>query len=609
MKYISVIIITTIIFIISCSAIKGNSYKPIVGHPRLLLYENGEKNIAKTLKKAPEIKNVHDSIIRLCNRMVSWPLLEHKLIGPRLLNVSREALRRIFYLSYGYRMTGNLKFAERAKKEMLNVCSFPDWNPTHFLDVCEMTMAIALGYDWLYSNLSKKEREFITTSILNKAFIPSKKNKYNYFYRKANNWNQVCNAGLLYGAIAFKNELPKEADEIITRCIESNPKALGSYFPDGGYPEGYGYWSYGTTSEILIFDALLTSFGTDFGIIPPTGFLNTAKFMTFMTSPTGKCFNFSDTYNVSQGNIASWWISAYTGEMSILGEEIKYISKRKFKIGELRLLPALIIFASRLNNINIGALKMTENYWLSNGLTPVFIYRGGWDNANDTYLGVKGGSPSTSHAHMDAGSFVYEYDGIRWAIDLGMQSYNSLENKGVNLWDTKQDGQRWDILRMRNDYHNTITIDGERHNVNSNAHIIKSSISPDKKGVIIDLTNTVGKVKKAHREVYLNSQDYLTIIDSIVTYDKPIQLKWVMVTTANPLIRKDSIVLSKNGEKMNMVIESSSEFIPKIWDNAPLHDYDEPNEGTIRVGFISEVPAYSKAIFKVHLNPDNNSIN
>lgn len=603
MKYIPCLIVAIFTFFASCGAAKGNTYEPVVGHPRLLLHKGDEVKVTETLERIHEIKSVHDSIIRLCDRMVKWSPLERKLTGVRLLDVSREALRRIFYLSYGYRMTGNRKYSERAIKEMLNVCSFSDWNPSHFLDVGEMTMAVAIGFDWLYDNISEENKKTIENAVREKAFTPSKNNKYNYFYRRAYNWNQVCNAGLLYGAIAFKDELPEEADNIITRCLESNPQALDTYLPNGGYPEGYGYWSYGTTSEVLLIDGLLTAFGTDFGIIPPTGFLETSKFMTFMTAPSGKCFNFSDTGDKSHGNIASWWLAAYTGDTSVLGEEIKYLSSPNFNVGELRLLPALPIFASRLDNI--GVSKMTVHYWLSNGTTPVFIYRSGWDNTNDTYLGVKGGSPSTTHAHMDAGSFVYEYDSVRWAVDLGLQSYYSLESKGVKLWNSKQDGQRWDILRMRNDYHNTLTIDDRLHNVDSNAMIVDTFTNINRKGALVDLTATLGKVKKAHREVSLDQYDYLTVIDSIECDKSGINLKWNMVTPANARIHdNNNIILEKDGRTMVLSLHSSIKARFRILSNAPIHDYDEPNPGTVRVGFEADIPAHTKATFKVQLAPE-----
>lgn len=59
---------------------------------------------------------------------------------------------------------------------------------------------------------------------------------------------------------------------------------------------------------------------------------------------------------------------------------------------------------------------------------------------------------------MDAGSFVYEKNGVRWAMDLGMQNYFSLESKGVDLWNQSQEGQRWDVFRLNNMAHNTLTI-------------------------------------------------------------------------------------------------------------------------------------------------------
>ena len=64
--------------------------------------------------------------------------------GKRLLAISRIALKRIYYLSYAYRMTGDKKYAHRAEQEMLAVSRFTDWNPTHFLDVGEMVMALVM---------------------------------------------------------------------------------------------------------------------------------------------------------------------------------------------------------------------------------------------------------------------------------------------------------------------------------------------------------------------------------------------------------------------------------------------------------------------------------
>ena len=90
--------------------------------------------------------------------MLNTAPVERIKIGKRLLDKSRECLRRVFMLSYAYRTTGEEKYIARAEKELLAVAAFEDWNPTHFLDVAEMTMAVAIGYDWLFDKLSMQTR-------------------------------------------------------------------------------------------------------------------------------------------------------------------------------------------------------------------------------------------------------------------------------------------------------------------------------------------------------------------------------------------------------------------------------------------------------------------
>ena len=65
---------------------------------------------------------------------------------------------------------------------------------------------------------------------------------------------------------------------------------------------------------------------------------------------------------------------------------------------------------------------------------PVALIRTGWNEGEGFYVGIKGGTASANHAHMDAGSFVFEASGVRWAQDLGMQEYYSLEKENVRLW-------------------------------------------------------------------------------------------------------------------------------------------------------------------------------
>jgi len=183
--------------------------KDVPQHPRILLLAGEERQIKSNIAADPMWNKIHQSIIEECNKLITVPVSERILTGRRLLSVSREALRRIFYLSYAYRMTGQTNYAERAEREMLAVSAFSDWNPSHFLDVAEMTMAAAIGYDWLFDKLSPASREIIKSAILSKGIDPSLNSRYNGWLQGNNNWNQVCNGGMTYGALAVFENMPE----------------------------------------------------------------------------------------------------------------------------------------------------------------------------------------------------------------------------------------------------------------------------------------------------------------------------------------------------------------------------------------------------------------
>ena len=176
-------------------------------------------------------------------------------------------------LGYAYRLTGEEKYARRAESEMSNVGKFIDWNPTHFLDVAEMTTAMAIGYDWLFNFISDETKTLVEQAIEEKGLKPSLKKENNEnWLTNHNNWNQVCNAGITLGALAIYDKTPQLAERIINQSYKLHKTTYASISPDGAYAEGYSYWAYGTTYNILLIDALLKTIGTDYGLSQMPGF-------------------------------------------------------------------------------------------------------------------------------------------------------------------------------------------------------------------------------------------------------------------------------------------------------------------------------------------------
>ena len=583
------------------SQIKIGSDKSLLPtHPRLLLLQGEEAAIKKNIESDIAWRNIHNSIINECGVIIGKPPVERVLIGKRLLDKSREALRRIFYLSYAWRMTGDKKYFDRAEQELLAVSAFTDWNPSHFLDVAEMTMATSIGYDWLYNSLSEGSRKIIREAIIQKGLNQSMDSRNNGWLKLYNNWNQVCNAGMTYGALAVFEENPELATEIINRAIESIRLPMEVYQPDGGYPEGYGYWGYGTTFNVMFISAFEKIFKIKFDVPENTAFLKTAGFLENMIGPTGNCFNYSDGGAPAGLNPAMFWLAGRINDPTVLWWENKFLANTKNTSD--RLLPAVLIWSAGILN---KASVPSKTFWVGQGKNPVALMRTSWEDPNSIFVGFKGGSPGASHGHMDVGSFVMEADGVRWAMDFGMQDYNSLEQKGVDLWNMAQNSQRWEVFRYNNFVHNTLTINGQLQKVDGFAPITSSSANDLKMNAISDLTKVYdGQIKSVSRGIAIIDKKYVTVRDEIETLAAATLVRWTLLTSSTVSITgPNTAELSKNGKKLIIKVAEPGKITMKTWSTVPAHDYDAPNPGTTLIGFETTVPANTKTALQVFLLP------
>jgi len=574
----------------------------IPSHPRLLLLK-GEEVAIKQAFVTDEIWNsYHTYIVGECDKYISRPPVERVLIGRRLLDKSREALKRIFYLSYAWRMTSEKKYLDRAEKEMLAVSAFSDWNPSHFLDVAEMTMAVSIGYDWLYDALPADSRNIIREAIIEKGLKPSLDSKYNSWLKATHNWNQVCNAGMTYGALAVFEDQKELARQIIQRAVGSIKLPMEDYLPDGAYPEGYGYWGYGTSFNIMFLSAMEKIYGKDYGLEINQGFFKTAGYLENMTGPTGIPFNYSDCGSGAGLNPAMFWFASRLEDPSLLWSERYFLMNRK-PSGD-RLLPALLIWNAGLTVREIT--QPPEKIWVGQGKNPIALMRTSWNDPDAIFVGLKAGSPSVNHGHMDIGSFVMESGGIRWAMDFGPQDYNSLETAGVDLWNMKQNSQRWEVFRYNNYVHNTLTVNNKLQAVDGKATISGYSAKPEMLNAITDMTSIYrGDLNKAIRGIAIVDNQYVMVRDEIESISSEAVIRWNLLTSAEvTLTGNNTAELAKNGKKLILKAVEPAKITMKTWSTVPEHDYDAQNPGTVMVGFETTVPADSKAVLTVLLMPE-----
>ncbi|MDO6430811.1 heparinase II/III family protein [Flavitalea sp. BT771] len=581
-------------------------------HPRLLMTMGDEQRIRAAIGSDNTWKEIHQAILRQCDSLLPLPSSERVMEGIRL-DANRWCLYRVFYLSYAWRVTREKKYFEKAEKELLAICSFKDWNPSHYLDVVELTMAAAIGYDWLYNELPASSRAIISGAIINKGILTSYDTSY-HAYRKwlsvTNNWNQVCNTGISYGAMAIYDTDPAFAKQVINRSLKSIVISMKDYEPDGAYAEGYSYWGYGSTYNVLFMDGLRKMFGHDFGLSGQSGFMKSAAYMEHMIGPSGQVFNYSDAGARATLQPAMYWFARRSGDLSLLWQERRFIKGAALQSQlSYRFLPLVLLWGS---GIDIkGITPPRSRTWVGAGRNPVALMRTSWTDTNAIFLGVKGGSPSITHGHMDAGSFVMEANGVRWAMDAGYQDYNSLESKNIDLWEDRQGGQRWQVFRYINQVHNTLTVNGQEQRVKGHAKLQGYTADATFMEAKVALSSLYeGQLARADRGAAICKGRYVVVRDEIAAGDTAATVRWSMLTPASVQITgPHRAELTRQGKKLALIVEGTAPVEMRTWvSDPPPHDYDSPNAGTVIVGFITHLPAGGKGAFNVFLVPGDTKV-
>ena len=578
-------------------------------HPRLLLRAGEEQAILNNVQQDATWAFMHNAIIAEADKMISLPNLEYIVIGGRLLDTSREALRRLFYLSYAYRTTNDTKYSDRAISEMLSLAAFPDWHPDHFLDVAEMTTAVAIGYDWCYNQLSPTDRTTIKNAIKNYGLIAS--NTDTSWTAMTNNWIQVCCAGTLFGALAILEDEPALANQIINRSKSLIVNAQDFYTPDGAYPEGPGYWEYGTTFNVLMYSALEKYYGSDDGLSNSAGFLQTGAYSQALVSPCMYVFGYADSGSGFSIQPAVFWFYNKTQDPALL-----YFQKKKIDLSSastfvsIRYLPAIMIWGVA-NNVSLDNPTLPSNlFYKAAGETPVAVMRSSWNSPEAVYLAYKLGSNTSSHAHMDIGSFIFEAENVRWAVDLGSEDYTVIESHISTLWNYSQNSGRWNVFRISNLSHNTLNFNGGKQTVfpTANSVQIKSTENTDNlMSATADITPAYSRdVQKVERTVALVDKKYAKITDVVTTNNTSTTMSWNMTAGTEYAVldnANNQIILSSNGKRLYIKVDSPIPVTLKTWSTVSPNSYERSNSGTIRVGFDVTLPSFTTATINVSLVP------
>jgi len=571
-------------------------------HPRLLAKTDDFERLRTQVIADPYSRRVFEELKKRAEKILTEPPVTRELTGRRLLDVSRRFIDRVSSLAMLARITHDPRYANRAIAEMRAVAAFSDWNPSHFLDTAEMTFGMALAYDWLFDQLSVADRELFATALLRLGLKPSL-DKPQHWIEGSNNWNQVCHGGMVAGAIAIADREPAVASQIIARAITHLPKAARAYAPDGAYAEGPTYWAYGTTYHVIISAALERFTGSTFQTDAYPGFRESADYVTQMRGPSGLYFNYGDGSARLDPQLALFWFASKYGKSEWLrdliapanGQETLALDPdRMLALGLLWHSPGLVATPP----------PKPPTSWGGRSAVPVAVFRSSWDDPNATFVAMKGGSASYSHAHMDVGSFVLESDGVRWAVDTGMQNYQSLEGAGINLWAMGQEGQRWTVFRLGAESHNILRFDNAPPRVGGRGSLSRFSAGTASATFNLDEVYQ-GQAASVRRGVRLLPDRTVLFQDEWRSGNQPVTVSWQLLTEAETVTTgAGEVTLRQRGRSLLLRVLEPDNVTLAVSDlSAPRAAFDVPNPALKRITLTLTTPAKSDGRLRILAQP------
>ncbi len=523
--------------------------------PRMIYNDQIIEGLKEKIRTDSVIKNMYEAIRIDAFEILDLPVIKRVKTTRPTLGVSRVLRRRVDLLGVVYLVERDNTILERINQELLACCNFSDWNPPVYLDVAMISIAVALALDWTCDKLPETTIQLAKKALIEKGIYPSWE-EYGGDMRNAwwidhyNNWNQVCNAGMIAASIAIAEDEPVLAAKTIKRALDGLPYVLAEdYVPEGVYPEGVAYWMSGTNHSLLAASIFETAFGTDFGHKDYPGFMESATFKVMCSnSPSGGYYNFADCHDkpIFDGDIILAWFAAQTGKSMFYDKE-KFLTPAK----DIRLRPLTGAALAWMSKYQELSTEKPPSVWVGKGKTPVAVFKGE-GNSSDYYFAAKGGCGAVSHGNMDAGSFIFELNGVRWSIDPGSQSY-LIGEQGFDLWHQCQDCQRWELLTKNNHGHSTLTVNDERHIVDGYALVEKYKTGKNPT-VTFDLSPTFeGQLRSAFRKFTKDSERSLLIEDIIESNETTELVTWQLITQADVEIVDEGAILKQNDQKLRLI--------------------------------------------------------
>ena len=496
---------------------------PLAGvHPRLVATESDFARLRREVKENAHKARWFKTLLEYCEQIKNKPTLRYELRdGVRLLYVSWDLQNYSTALAMAYKLTGDRKYFDYAWPHLEACAKMPDWNPSHHIDVGTLAYGYAIAYDWFYDIMTDEQRAIMEKGAYNNVFytvnraVEDKDTAYTTVLM-SNNHNVFCNAGVMATVLAFMDAYPEVASKIgsdVTRILEA---FMDKFAPSGAYYEGPYYAETAINYTVRVFAAMQPILGNLYGLDKAQGFDKIADFVVLLQSDVAS-FNFADSKMSMLAIAGMFWIFNHYGRHGLKDD----LAAKNFGAPPSQTVTEALLW---YNVEDDGECNLaTEVHYPDEEIISMRDeYRDG-----QTFVGIKAGKTVYAHSHLDAGSFVFDAKGRRWAYDFGQDNYNLYYKYN-----------HWDVFRLRAESHNNLVINPDMtpgYVLGSEAPVSEFTVTDNAVKTVVEKTALYGAergVDYARRGyLFTDARSSLVVRDEVKLTRKS-SLVWLMYTDA-----------------------------------------------------------------------------
>lgn len=522
-----------------------------------------------------------------------------------MLWTSRAYVFRLHTLALAYRLYGDVRYLKAAEAALQWVCSYPDWDPKHYLDTAEMTAAVAVAYDWLYeelpTSLKKEIQACIYRNALTRVLKEYRQGGPGSWAKRETNWNVVCNTGMVLGALAVAEDYPQETAIILDNAAQYMPNCLQHFAPDGVCFEGPAYWGYTSTYLSLYLKAVADNDQGRGDIARLPGIARTALYSKRTLTPSGRVFNFANASSDPQNTPAYFFFSRYYRQPEVAEwyrNEIQRVIQADDTLNQWFFLSLAWWDASAAPDEE--TLPPLEVY--HNGINDIVVLNGDRRQPGALFLIAKGGQPNQAHQQMDGGTFLVESDGICWTDDMGADDYAL-----PGFWDYRPGGQRWSYFRNNNFSHNTLSIDHQLQYADGKAFVCEEQPTAVRPTVCLDMSGLYHEQATAvHRRFTLLEATAIEVEDKVLLNDSTSVVTWSCITRATVETNGNTAHLRKSGKDFYLRLISPAGAAFQTVPVHPTYPGEKPMEGFTLLKVDVRFPSReSKIVVRMSSQPED----